>query len=198
MFHRDQLVCCLLPPPRRNGHTSPPRRLIPPTYLEINAIQLLPSHRRERRNSSKGRMMMMSVFIHRKIVDRCIKLTLNSLIIKVKQFINMIFLVGSGRRENFAIWDCRRRRSWGEHVTHCLPMKKISCQLIIIWSISLCMGNGSGRVLSISGRGAIPVLWIGVTEPVMVRLLTNSCLTLTDGSGWKILVFILKNCERIK
>jgi hypothetical protein len=45
MFHCDQLVHCLLPPPRRNGHTSPPRRLIPPTYLEINAIQLLPSHR---------------------------------------------------------------------------------------------------------------------------------------------------------
>jgi hypothetical protein len=49
-----------------------------------------------------------------------------------------------------------------------------------------------------SGRGAIPVLWIGVTEPVMVRLLTSSCLTLTDGGGWKILVFILKNYERIK
>jgi hypothetical protein len=29
---------------------------------EINAIQLLPSHRSQRRNSSKGRMMMMSVF----------------------------------------------------------------------------------------------------------------------------------------
>jgi hypothetical protein len=33
------------------------------------------------------------------------------------------FLVGSCRRENFAIWDGRRRRSWSEHVTHCLPMK---------------------------------------------------------------------------
>ncbi len=39
MFHRNQLVHCLLPPLRRNGHTSLPRRLIPPTYLEINAIQ---------------------------------------------------------------------------------------------------------------------------------------------------------------
>jgi hypothetical protein len=37
--------------------------------------------------------------------------------------INMIFLVGSGRRENFSIWDGRRRRSWSEHVTHSLPMK---------------------------------------------------------------------------
>jgi hypothetical protein len=35
----------------------------------------------------------------------------------------MIFLVGSGRRENFAIWDGRRRRSWNELVTNCLPMK---------------------------------------------------------------------------
>jgi hypothetical protein len=51
---------------------------------------------------------------------------------------------------------------------------------MIIWSISLWMGKGRGRVLSLSGRGAIPVLWIGVIEPVMVRLLSNSCLTLTD------------------
>jgi hypothetical protein len=35
---------------------------------------------------------------------------------------------------------------------------------MIIWSISLWMGEGRGRVLSLSGRGAIPVLWIGVIE----------------------------------
>jgi hypothetical protein len=64
--------------------------------------------------------------------------------------------------------------------------EKFSCRLMIIWSISLCMGDGSGRVLSLSERGAIPVLWLGVTEPVMVRLLTNSCRMLTDRSGWTI------------
>jgi len=38
---------------------------------------------------------------------------LNVLIIPVNQFINLIFLV-SGRRENFAIWNVRRRRGWSE------------------------------------------------------------------------------------
>jgi hypothetical protein len=54
------------------------------------------------------------------------------------------------------------------------------------------MGDGSGRVISLSERGASPVLvlLIGVTEPV--------CLMLTDGSGWTILGFVLKNYERIK
>ena len=60
--------------------------------------------------------------IQRNIGHQCIKQTLNALIIPVKQFINLIFLV-SGRRENFAIWNVRRRRGWSEHVTHCLPMK---------------------------------------------------------------------------
>jgi len=59
------------------------------------------------------------------------------------------------------------------------------------------MGDGSGKVISLSGRGGailIPVLvlWIGVTEPVMVRLLTNDFLMITDGSDWTILGFVLK------
>jgi hypothetical protein len=47
------------------------------------------------------------------------------------------------------------------------------------------MGDGSGRVRSLSGRGASPVLVlsIGVTE--------SGCLMLTDGSsGWTILGFV--------
>ena len=54
------------------------------------------------------------------------------------------------------------------------------------------MGDGSGRVISLPGRGASPVLVlsIGVTEP--------GCLMLTDGSGWTILGFVLKNYERMK
>ena len=46
------------------------------------------------------------------------------------------------------------------------------------------MGDGSGRVISLSGRGASPVLvvWVGVTEP--------GRLMLPDGSGWTILGFM--------
>ena len=63
---------------------------------------------------------------------------------------------------------------------------------MIIWVISLWMGDGSGRVISLSGRGASPVLVlsIGVTEP--------GWLMLTDGSGWTILGFVLKNYETMK
>ena len=64
------------------------------------------------------------------------------------------------------------------------------------------MGDGSGRVISLSGRGAIPipvvVLWIGVTEPLMVRLLTKDCLKLTDRIGWAVLGFVLKSYETMK
>jgi hypothetical protein len=46
------------------------------------------------------------------------------------------------------------------------------------------MGDGSGIVISLSGRGASPVvvLSISVTEP--------GRLMLTDGSGWTILGFV--------
>ena len=70
--------------------------------------------------------------------------------------------------------------------------EKFSRWLMKIWAISLWMGDGSSGVISLSERGASPVLVlsISVTEP--------GRLMLTDGSGWTKLGFVWKNYERMK